>query len=96
MYTVKVFFQTTVGAAKITIIEAKQEVAKESKETLVKNHKRKSKTTLEEKLKERPIVLPNDKQILLEYWIKLEVNGKESIRHELEYILFLVKVKKFK
>ena len=84
--------------------EAEQEVAQETKETpeeiSVKSHKRKSKTTLEEKLKgipveEVPIVLQDEEQFCPECGTKLEVIGKEFIRHELEYIPAQVKVKKY-
>ena len=83
--------------------EAEQEVAqesKESKEIKVKSHTRKSKTTLEEKLKGIPveevlITLQDEEQSCPECGTKLEVIGKEFIRHELEYIPARVKVKKY-
>lgn len=84
--------------------EAEQEVAQEtqntSEEIIVKSHKRKSKITLDEKLKGIPtedilIPLQEEEQFCPECGTKLEVIGKEFIRHELEYIPARVKVKKY-
>lgn len=69
-------------------------------ETTVKSHTRRAKTTLEEKLKGIPVeevivdVSAEDK-ICPQCGTDLELIGRETIRHEIEYIPAKVKVKKY-
>lgn len=69
-------------------------------ETIVKEHKRKAKTTLEEKLKGIPVEevvvdIPDEDKICPQCGTPLEYIGKELIRRELEYIPAKVKVKEY-
>ena len=69
-------------------------------ETIVKEHKRKAKTTLEEKLKGIPVEevvvdIPDEDKICPQCGTLLEYIGKELIRRELEYIPAKVKVKEY-
>lgn len=69
-------------------------------ETIVKEHKRKAKSTLEEKLKGIPVEevivdIPDEEKICPQCGTPLEYIGKELIRRELEYIPAKVKVKEY-
>ena len=79
---------------------AKEEYAAPDLETVVKEHKRKSKATLEEKLKGIPVEevvidIPEEEKICPQCGTPLEYIGKELIRRELEYIPAKVKVKEY-
>ena len=69
-------------------------------ETTVKSHTRKAKTTLAEKLKGIPVEeviidVPAEDKICPQCGTELEPIGRETIRHEIEYIPAQVKVKKY-
>ncbi len=69
-------------------------------ETVVKEYTRKSKTTLEEKLKGIPVEevivdVPDEDKICPQCGTELELIGKELIRREIEYIPAKVKVKEY-
>ena len=69
-------------------------------ETTVKSHTRKSKTTLAEKLKGIPVEeviidVPVEDKLCPQCGTELEPIGRETIRHEIEYIPAQVKVKKY-
>lgn len=69
-------------------------------ETTVKSHTRKAKTTLEEKLKGIPVEevvvdISDEDKICPQCGTELELIGRETIRHEIEYIPAQVKVKKY-
>lgn len=72
-------------------IEQMEEVAVPIIETTVKSHTRKSKTSLDEKLKGIPVErvileLPEEEQICPQCGTQLEVIGQEVVRRELQYI----------
>ena len=77
-----------------------EEISVPDIETTVKSHTRKAKTTLEEKLKGIPVeevvvdIFDEDK-ICPQCGTQLNLIGKETIRHEIEYIPAQVKVKKY-
>lgn len=78
-------------------IEANPEIVEELLETEVTSHKRKAKTTLEEKIKGIPIEqviceLPSEEQFCDLCGHELERMGQEVIRRELEYIPAKVKI----
>ncbi len=69
-------------------------------ETIVKEHKRKAKTKLEEKLKGIPVeevvvYIPDEDKICPQCGTPLEYIGKELIRRKLEYIPAKVKLKEY-
>jgi len=69
-------------------------------ETVVKEHTRKPKAPLSEKLKgipveEIPVEVPDVEKICPQCGTPLELIGKEDIRHEMEYIPAKVKIKKY-
>ena len=69
-------------------------------ESTVKAHTRKAKTTLEEKIKEIPVEeilvdLSEEEKICPQCNTQLKLIGRETIRHEIEYIPAQVKVKKY-
>lgn len=69
-------------------------------ESTVKAHTRKAKTTLEEKIKGIPVEeilvdLSEEEKICPQCNTQLKLIGRETIRHEIEYIPAQVKVKKY-
>lgn len=69
-------------------------------ETTVKSHTRRAKTTLEEKIKGIPVEevivdISAEDKICPQCGTDLELIGRETIRHEIEYIPAKVKVKKY-
>ena len=69
-------------------------------ESTVKAHTRKAKTTLEEKIKGIPVEeilvdLSEEEKICPQCNTELKLIGKETLRHEIEYIPAQVKVKKY-
>lgn len=77
-----------------------EEMTEPDIETTVKAHTRKAKTKLEEKLKGIPVEevivdISEEDKICPQCGTELELIGKETIRHEIEYIPAKVKVKKY-
>lgn len=69
-------------------------------ENTVKSHTRKAKTTLEEKIKGIPVEeiivdISDEDKLCPQCGTGLGLIGKETIRHEIEYIPAQVKVKKY-
>ena len=77
-----------------------EEISTPSIATTVKAHTRKAKTTLEEKLKGIPVEevvldISEEDKTCPQCGTALELIGRETIRHEIEYIPAQVKVKKY-